>query len=154
MQNKVGLRKKSNGPGCHVSAFVGYTLGFGLKVPLQQRVLQECNRKRDGNASVVDGTAKVPLKSNPAIRTMMIGANKDGWWDEVQLMKQSEDVIDFLETWDTEDRYQFVGHFDQSMAHNKKNAHALVRPPSPIHDVCQPSSPHPSCNCRYQQMSV
>lgn len=56
----------------------------------------------------------------------MIGANRDGWWDEVQLMKQSEDVLDFLEIWDSEDRYQFVGHFDQSVAHNKKDAHALV----------------------------
>ena len=56
----------------------------------------------------------------------MIGANKDGWWDEVQLMKQSEDLLDVLESWDTENKYQFVGHFDQSVAHNKKNSHALV----------------------------
>ena len=58
---------------------------------------------------------------------MMIGANKDGWWDEVKLMHQSEDVLDFLEAWDTDGEYQFVGHFDQSMAHNKKNANALVK---------------------------
>ena len=64
----------------------------------------------------------------------MIGANRDGWWDEVQLMKQSEDVLDLLETWDSEGRYQFVGHFDQSVAHNKKNSHALVSAP-----------PHPAC---------
>ena len=59
-------------------------------------------------------------------RTMMIGANKDGWWDEVKLMHQSEDLLDFLEAWDTDKEYQFVGHFDQSVAHNKKNADALV----------------------------
>lgn len=126
MQNKVGLRKKSNGPGCHVSAFTGYTLGFGLKVPLQQSVIEECNERRACEKSAVDGTPKVSLKTNPAVRTIMIGVNRDGWWDEVQLMKQSEDVLDFLETWDTEDHYQFVGHFDQSVAHNKKNTHALV----------------------------
>ena len=126
VQNKVGLRKKSNGPGCHVSAFTGYTLGFGLKVPLQQSVMEECNERRKREKSAVDGTPKVSLKTNPAVRTIMIGVNRDGWWDEVQLMKQSEDVLDFLETWDTEDRYQFVGHFDQSVAHNKKNTHALV----------------------------
>ena len=57
----------------------------------------------------------------------MIGANKDGWWDEIKLMHQSEDVLDFLEAWDTENKYQFIGHFDQSVAHNKKNANALVR---------------------------
>ena len=57
----------------------------------------------------------------------MIGANKDGWWDEIKLMHQSEDVMDFLETWDTENKYQFVGHFDQSVAHNKKDVNALVR---------------------------
>ena len=56
----------------------------------------------------------------------MIGANKDGWWDEVKLMHQSEDLLDFLESWDEEDKYQFVGHFDQSVAHNKKNSKALV----------------------------
>ena len=61
-----------------------------------------------------------------ACRTMMIGANKDGWWDEVKLMHQSEDLLDFLEAWDTDKEYQFVGHFDQSVAHNKKNADALV----------------------------
>ena len=57
---------------------------------------------------------------------MMIGANKDGWWDEVKLMHQSEDLLDFLEAWDIDDEFQFIGHFDQSVAHNKKNAHALV----------------------------
>lgn len=62
----------------------------------------------------------------PPCRTMMIGANKDGWWDEVKLMQQSEDLLDVLESWDKEDKYQFVGHFDQSVAHNKKNSHALV----------------------------
>ena len=56
----------------------------------------------------------------------MIGANKDGWWDEVKLMQQSEDLLDFLESWDKDDKYQFVGHFDQSVAHNKKNSTALV----------------------------
>jgi len=61
----------------------------------------------------------------------MIGANKDGWWDEIKLMHQSEDVLDFLEAWDTENKYQFIGHFDQSVAHNKKNANALVRKPLP-----------------------
>ena len=62
----------------------------------------------------------------------MIGANKDGWWDEIKLMHQSEDVMDFLEAWDTENKYQLVGHFDQSVAHNKKNAHALVRASTPL----------------------
>ena len=57
---------------------------------------------------------------------MMIGANKDGWWDEVKLMHQSEDLLDFLEAWDIDGKYQFVGHFDQSVAHNKKNGNALV----------------------------
>ena len=55
-------------------------------------------------------------------RTMMIGAHKDGWWDEIKLMHQSEDLMDFLEAWDVENKYQFIGHFDQSVAHNKKNA--------------------------------
>ena len=41
-------------------------------------------------------------------------------------MHQSEDLLDFLEAWDTDKEYQFVGHFDQSVAHNKKNADALV----------------------------
>ena len=57
---------------------------------------------------------------------MMIGANKDGWWDEVKLMYQSEDLLDFLEAWDISGEYQFVGHFDQSVAHNKKSSNALV----------------------------
>ena len=57
---------------------------------------------------------------------MMIGANKDGWWDEIKLMHQSEDLLDFLEAWDIDGKYQFVGHFDQSVAHNKKNGNALV----------------------------
>ena len=144
--NKVGLRKKSNGPGCHVSGFVGYTLGFGLKILGSSEVLRKCNQNREGQASAVDGNMKEQLLVNPAIRTMMIGANKDGWWDEIKLMHQSEDVIDFLETWDTEKRYQFVGRFDQSVGHNKKNAHALVGPslgaPASITCVCVPFTTH------------
>ena len=40
------------------------------------------------------------------------GVNKDGWWDEVKLMHQSEGVLNFLEAWDTDGEYQFVGHFN------------------------------------------
>ena len=68
VQNKVGLRKKSNGPGCHVSGFVGYTLGFGLKVNYTTTVLRKCNQVREDQTSDVDNTPKEKLLSNPAIR--------------------------------------------------------------------------------------
>ena len=146
-----------------MSAFTGYGLGFGVKVPNTSEVLRRANEAREGETYAVDDSVKNQLVCNPAIRwcawiracvyvhvcvcvcmcvymcvcvcfnlmsppyrTMMIGANKDGWWDEVKLMQQSEDLLDFLESWDKEDKYQFVGHFDQSVAHNKKNSHALV----------------------------
>ena len=44
----------------------------------------------------------------------------------MKLMHQSEDLLDFLEAWDISGEYQFVGHFDQSVAHNKKSSNALV----------------------------
>ena len=101
VQKKVGLRKKSDGPGCHVSAFVGFALGFGLKIENLQEVIEEVNSQRkDGVPSQVDGVNKKLLKGNPAIRLMMIGAQREGWWDEVKLMRQCEDVLDVLETWD------------------------------------------------------
>ena len=68
VRGKVGLRKKSNGPGCHVSAFVGYALGFGLKVKDLDDVLRRCNETREGQGSDVDDTPKVALRTNPAIR--------------------------------------------------------------------------------------
>jgi len=68
VQGKVGLRKKSNGPGCHVSAFVGHSLGFGLRVIDHDTVLRLCNESREGQTSAVDDTPKVKLRTNPAIR--------------------------------------------------------------------------------------
>ena len=62
------MRKKSNGPGCHVSAFVGYALGFGLGVKDLHDVLRRCNENRQGQSSDVDDTPKEPLRTNPAIR--------------------------------------------------------------------------------------
>ena len=47
VQGKVGLRGKSNGPGCHVSAFVGHSLGFGLRMIDHDTVLRLCNENRD-----------------------------------------------------------------------------------------------------------
>ena len=41
-------------------------------------------------------------------------------------MHQSEDLLDFLDPWNIDGKYQFVGHFDQSLVHNKKNGNALV----------------------------
>ena len=72
VQNKVGLRKKSNGPGCHVSAFVGYALGFGVKVLDACGVLKRANQKREGTTSAVDDSPKVKLVCNPAIRYVCV----------------------------------------------------------------------------------
>ena len=68
VQNKVGLRKKSNGPGCHVSAFVGHSLGFGLRVSDTVDVLRRCNGKRMREKSSVDNEPKVTIGRNPAVR--------------------------------------------------------------------------------------
>ena len=93
---------------------------------------------------------RLKIVGNPAIRTMMIGVHRDGWWDEVKLMRQCEDLLDMLEEWDRyvsviyhhhlaffkhthththtsrHDKYQFVGHFDQSVQHNKKGSDGLM----------------------------
>ena len=68
VQNKVGLRKKANGPGCHVSAFTSYGLGFGVKVPNTSEVLRRANEAREGEAYAVDDSVKNQLVVNPAIR--------------------------------------------------------------------------------------
>ena len=31
---------------------------------------------------------------------MMTGEQREGWWDEVKLIRQCEDVMDVLQTWD------------------------------------------------------
>ena len=82
VQNKVGLRKKANGPGCHVSAFVGYALGFGLKVLDACGVLKRANQKREETKSAVDDSPKVKLVCNPATRSVLCVCvvYVGGWW--------------------------------------------------------------------------
>ena len=72
VQNQVGLRKKSNGPGCHVSAFVGHVLGFGMRGVGgdTDNVLKRCNQVRKDQKSAVDNKPKVKLSCNPAIRCL------------------------------------------------------------------------------------
>ena len=72
VQNQVGLRKKSNGPGCHVSAFVGHVLGFGMRGVGgdTDNVLKRCNQVREDQNSAVDNKPKAKVSCNPAIRCL------------------------------------------------------------------------------------
>ena len=77
VQNQVGLRKKSNGPGCHVSAFVSPVLGFGLHSIGRSStydVLRRCNYVREREKSAIDNRPKSTLCCNPAIRCVFVRA--------------------------------------------------------------------------------
>ena len=54
-----------------MSAFVGYALGFGLKVLDACGVLKRANQKRNETTSAVDDSPKVKLVCNPAIRSVL-----------------------------------------------------------------------------------
>ena len=51
-----------------MSAFTGYGLGFGVKVPNTSEVLRRANEAREGQTYAVDGSVKNQLVCNPAIR--------------------------------------------------------------------------------------
>ena len=51
-----------------MSAFTGYGLGFGVKVPNTSEVLRRANEAREGETYAVDDSVKNQLVCNPAIR--------------------------------------------------------------------------------------
>ena len=63
---KLGLRKKGDGPVCHVSGFVGFSLGFGPNIENLLEAIKEVNSKRkDGVPSQVDGVNKKIVERKP-----------------------------------------------------------------------------------------
>lgn len=117
----VGLRKKSTGPGCHVSGFVDEVFGFGL--PLTAEQLNIVNHYREGKLSAVTGKERATLTTTPGTRLLMIGQHKDGWWTLPLLMEQCEDVMDCLEV--LRPHVQVIGSFDNSVQHCKKGSDGL-----------------------------
>ena len=90
-----GLRKKGNGPGIMVSAFVSEQFGFGM--PLSPSQLSKVNdwraSKMGPNPDECTKKRYKPLTESPALRFLKYGKNRDGWWNYEMMAQQCEGII-------------------------------------------------------------
>ena len=102
------IRPKTEGVGLMVSAFADRASGFGI--PLDPTEIAEINRQRrrqhysssDAAMAVLSCTEKpqLPMDSDhetPGIRFLEYGVNRDGYWNNGNMMVQTEDVLDAAE---------------------------------------------------------
>jgi len=124
------LLPKSEGDGKMVSAFQSRMLGFGR--PMTPGELDAVNLSRYGKEywdteaalEVHKQTLKQPLKSSPFSRSIVIGANNDGYWNSFHMAIQLEDCIDCCKVLYQND-FLFLFLFDHSQGHNRKRKGAL-----------------------------
>jgi hypothetical protein len=122
------LLPKTDGDGKMVSAFQSRQLGFGR--PMTTVELDAVNLYRQGKEywdkeaalEVHKQTAKRPLKESPFLRSIIVGANNDGYWNSMHMSIQFEDCVDCCKVlYDNE--WLFL--FDHSQGHNRKRKGAL-----------------------------
>jgi hypothetical protein len=68
-------------------------------------------------------TAKQPLKVSPFLRSIVVGANNDGYWNSMHMSIQFEDCIDCCKV--LYSNHDFLFLFDHSQGHNRKRKGAL-----------------------------
>ena len=111
-----------------LSAMTGREIGFGR--PLTQDELEQVNSKRanqhyaDKEAAmmVYKQTKKPPLKQSPFLRTLLIGAGNEGYWNAFHMAVQLEDVVDCLKVLYPE--YDDLILFDHSQGHASRREDA------------------------------
>jgi len=82
------LRKKTDGPGEMVSGFKDEQRGFG--VPMTADELAGLNAMRRAKR-------KSELSASPAVRFLMYGKGKEGYWTFAHFSSQVDDVLDMYE---------------------------------------------------------
>ncbi|KAG7350599.1 hypothetical protein IV203_009959 [Nitzschia inconspicua] len=123
------LLPKSEGDGVMLSAFQSLLTGFGREMSTDK--LQKVNEQRlnktywDGEAAleVLKSTSKPPLTASPFVRKLLIGINKEGYWNSNHMAVQFEDVVDCLKV--LYPSHEFVFLFDHSQGHSRKRKGAL-----------------------------
>ncbi|KAG7349101.1 hypothetical protein IV203_011698 [Nitzschia inconspicua] len=103
--------------------------GFGREMSTDE--LQKVNEQRlnktywDGEAAleVLKSTSKPPLTASPFVRKLLIGINKEGYWNSNHMAVQFEDVVDCLKV--LHPSHEFVFLFDHSQGHSRKRKGAL-----------------------------
>jgi hypothetical protein len=122
------LLPKTSGDGKMISAFQSRVLGFGR--PMTSEELDRVNLYRQGEVywdteaalEVHKQVAKPPLKESPFLRSIVVGANNDGYWNSMHMAIQFEDCVDCCKVlYDNE--WLFL--FDHSQGHNRKRKGAL-----------------------------
>lgn len=111
-----------------ISAFQSRLLGFGR--PMTTEELDAVNIYRCGKVywdteaalEVHKQTPKQPLKESPFIRSIVVGANNDGYWNSMHMSIQFEDCIDCCKVL-YNNEWLFL--FDHSQGHNRKRKGAL-----------------------------
>ena len=81
------LRKKSDGAGLMVSAFVDEIRGFGF--PMTSDQLLQVNQYRETRG-------RTALETSPGLRLLDYGANRDGYWTNEKFLEQCQDIIDCI----------------------------------------------------------
>ena len=122
------LLPKTDGDGKMISAFQSRLLGFGR--PMTAEELAAVNLYRCGKTywdteaalEVHKQTAKQPLRESPFLRSIVVGANNDGYWNSMHMSIQFEDCVDCCKTLYNND-WLFL--FDHSQGHNRKRKGAL-----------------------------
>ncbi|KAG7357055.1 hypothetical protein IV203_001743 [Nitzschia inconspicua] len=115
--------------GVMLSAFQSRLTGFGREMSTDE--LQKVNEQRlnktywDGEAAleVLKSTSKPPLTASPFVRKLLIGINKEGYWNSNHMAVQFEDVVDCLKV--LYPNHEFVFLFDHSQGHSRKRKGAL-----------------------------
>ena len=132
--NEQTLRKKSEGQGIHISAFVNDQSGINPTVTEAQ--LEEINKKHGGgheyisaDAAQIENSSKVKppitmaqldadMCHSPFMKMIKVGQGNDGYWNGNRMKLQFEDHVDcFKEMFPGHDLYYL---YDQSSGHTKK----------------------------------
>ncbi|KAG7354913.1 hypothetical protein IV203_004269 [Nitzschia inconspicua] len=124
-----GLQAFQANDGVILSAFQSRLTGFGREMSTDE--LQKVNEQRlnktywDGEAAleVLKSTSKPPLTASPFVRKLLIGINKEGYWNSNHMAVQFEDVVDCLKV--LYPSHEFVFLFDHSQGHSRKRKGAL-----------------------------
>lgn len=128
-KGKRVLLPKSTGYSYMISAFQSRKFGFGMEMTAEE--LQQVNDSRKGTHywdaeaanEVQKSTVKKELTKSPFVRTLLIGANLEGYWNSFHMAVQLEDCIDCLKVLHPNLDYVFL--FDHSQGHNRKRKDGL-----------------------------
>ena len=125
------ITPKSEGEMLMVSAFQAREFGFGLGDHLTPEVYSKVNeiqrdedyKAKDDAKLIKNCTKKTLLTDDPSLLFFESGANKEGYWTNLHVKLQLEDIFDCLTVIFPE--FDFIVLFDQSLGHCKLRKDSL-----------------------------